>query len=271
MATLGLFGKLPAVGDFVSRGFSNELQGALDSLLQSALMSSYAEGANRESLEASSLPVVINIRPGSLGKNGFMGCIVPSCDRVGRFFPLCVGLETDPRPSGPMGLSPLSWVSLSLGSQLCQLALEAQTQGAGPDELLARIPAPAVFDRLAATDRPFSTTLDLTVPAFPVSTSQFAFQGPESRMALPELAMCTRLPLMVEALGGVITVGTHFDLFFATRSLLTWSSFAALFDGRWQHWGWRLQALRQDEDDLDVITLPPPDADATRVLPSSED
>lgn len=271
MATLGLFGKLPAVGDFVTRGFSNDLRAALDGLIEAALMSAYAEGATRESLEASALPMAINIRPGALCRTGFTGCILPSCDRVGRFFPLCVGQETEPRPPGPLGFSPLPWVSLSLGSHLCQLALEAQTQGAGPDDLFARLPSPAALARLMDADHPFSAALELTVPSVPVSKSQFAFQGPESRMASPDLALCARLPLMVEALGSVITMGTQFDLFFATRSLLTWSSFAALFDGRWSHWGWRLQALQTDEDDLDVITLPPTDHDATRRIHSSKD
>ena len=273
MARLGLFGKLPAVGDFVSRGFTNELRDALDGLLQAALMSSYAEGADRESLERSAPPVVINVRPGAFAKNGFMGCIVPSHDRVGRFFPLCVGLETDPVAAGLLSVSPLAWMSLPLSARLCQLALEAQAQVLGPDELLASLPDAPTWRSMASAHLPFSSALEITVPLISVSTSQFVFEGPESRMAVPDLAMCTRLPLLVEALGAVITSSSQFDRYFASRSMLTWSSFAALFDARWGYWGWSVQALAASADDQDAITLPPrlDDDDSTRTFISSKD
>lgn len=253
MPAIGLFGKLPAVGDFVSRGFSNELRENLDKMIQSALMAAYAEGATRESLQSSAPGLVVNIRPGTLCRTGFLGTISPSCDRVGRFYPMCLGLETDPAPE-PWALS---WVPLRLSTLLLQLAYEAHTQLSSPDELYGRLPDAAALAQMALVDQPFSSALDITLPSLTVTTTQFAFEGPEQQMAPNDQAMCLRLPMLAELLGGVVNSGDGFDLFFATRSLLTWSSLAALFDGRWQHWTWSFQACLEADEDADATTLPP--------------
>lgn len=257
MPAIGLFGKLPAVGDFVSRGFSNELRESLDGMIQSALMAAYAEGATRESLQSSAPGLVVNIRPGALCRTGFLGSITPSSDRVGRFYPMCLGLETDPPPAREA----LPWVSLALSTRLMQLAYEAHAHSSSPNQLYSSLPDAATLAQMAFADQPFALELDITAPSMPISTTQFAFEGPEQQMTPSDQVTCLRLPMLAEVLGGVVSSGAQFDLFFATRSLLTWSSMAALFDGRWQHWAWSFQPRMAPDDDPDAITLPPRGSD----------
>ena len=266
MPGIGLFGKLPAAGDFVGRGFSLQLRDALDGMLQSALRAAQSEGATRQSLESSARGLVLNVRPGVLCKTGFLGCVAPSCDRVGRFFPLCVGLETEPMATAPAGASPLPWISLPLASALCRIVYEAQTAKSSADALMARLPVPQRWAELQAAEPPFADAVAVAPPANAPIVSQFTFEGPERDMDPLDLATCSQLPMVAEALGAVITEATHFDLYFATRSLLAWSSLAALFDGRWEHWGWTLRRRRPpcDEDEDEGPTLAPfcePDGD----------
>jgi type VI secretion system ImpM family protein len=243
--SVGLFGKLPSTGDFVSRGFSGQLLESLDGMIQAALFAACAEGATRGSLKSTAPGLVINIRPGALCRTGFLGSITPSCDRVGRFFPLCLGLETDPAPPE----EPLAWVSLALSAKLIQLGYEANSQSIAPDQVQKRLPEAELCARLARADQPFLSALDATLPSMPLSTTQFAFEGPEQRMSTLNRAVCLRLPLLAQALGSVVTTPTQNDLFFATRCLSTPSKMAALFDGRWQDWGWSLQPRLESDDD----------------------
>lgn len=265
MRAPGLFGKLPAHGDFVSRGLSPALCDGLDRMLQAALGSSLAEGATRHSLEHSAIGFSFHLRPGTVAETGFFGCVVPSCDRVGRFFPLCVGIETPGPGREAIGRHPLAWPSLPLAVRVCQTLYGQQAAGSSADAILAALPDPAAWDSLQAQGMPFQAAGDMTVPPVSPTTVQFAFQGPEQGMHETDLALCAQLPMLAEALGGFVTAPSGFDLFFATRSLLSWSPLAALFDQRWEHWGWALQRRQPSDDDATLV--PAPDDD-TRQSPN---
>lgn len=238
MAQLGFHGKVPAVGDFVSRGFSRPLCQALDDWLQAALQAAQQAGATRESLERLSVPVLLHIRPGALCASGFLGALVPSSDRVGRFFPLCIGVEQE--ATEPFG--GLQWPSLPMAVALCRVGIEAQQELLGPDALqarLAELPPPAQWGDWVAQSQPFRSAEDITLPGLPESMQRLAFQGPEARMHGAQRATCSHLPLACQTVGALITQADGFDAFFACRSApLRGAEFAALFDGRWAAGGW---------------------------------
>lgn len=264
MSAPGLFGKLPGLGDFVSRGLSPTLCDGLDRMLQAALGSALREGATRDSLEHSAVGYSLHLRPGTVADTGFFGCVVPSCDRVGRFFPLCVGMETLGPGRDAIGKKPLVWPSLALSVQICQTLYDRQAAGGGVDAILSALPEPARWVDLQSQQVPFDAASDLTVPPVSPTMVQFAFQGPEQGMRETDAALCAQLPMLAEALGGFVTSPSGFDLFYATRSLLSWSPLAAWFDQRWSHWGWALQQRPLADDDATII----PDLDDdTRVTP----
>jgi type VI secretion system protein ImpM len=100
-ASIGFFGKVPTRGDFVSRRLGGALHGALDQWLSRAIVTS------RRQLGEAWLPAYL-VAPvwrfvlggGTMGPHPAVGVMMPSVDRVGRYFPLVLVGEmpglTDP-------------------------------------------------------------------------------------------------------------------------------------------------------------------------------
>ena len=93
----GYYGKVSTHGDFVSRRLSAHLVQAWDLWLQDCMR------ASQEALGAAWLERYLNspvwrfaIAPGVLGPEGLGGVMMPSVDRVGRYFPLVVGTPGAP-------------------------------------------------------------------------------------------------------------------------------------------------------------------------------
>lgn len=85
-----LYGKLPATGDFVSRGFQRDALDALDQWLAGGLIS--LQNGSVDWLQGYLVaPVWQFVVPaGRLCAPALAGALMPSCDRVGRYFPLLV-------------------------------------------------------------------------------------------------------------------------------------------------------------------------------------
>jgi type VI secretion system ImpM family protein len=265
---IGLYGKLPAVGDFVGRGFSHELREGLDRLLQSALMAALQDGANAHELFAQAPPFMLSVRPGVLCASGFVGGIVPSQDRVGRVFPLCVGLET---PAHTARL-PLPWPAQGLAQGLCGLAIRAQAAGASADQLFAELPDAARWQALAAQGLPFSSADDDTVPRVAAEEPAACFEGPESRMSLPERALCSRSPWTAQALGAVLSPSGAFERYFVLGRLQDASLLAAVFDGHWARWGWAVHGPRPEPAPAVFEPVPVPvEPVAARMAPADDE
>lgn len=87
----GYYGKVSTHGDFVGRGLPAQLVQAWDAWLQEGMR------ASQEKLGAAWLERYLTspvwrfaIAPGVLGLEGVGGVIMPSVDRVGRYFPLMI-------------------------------------------------------------------------------------------------------------------------------------------------------------------------------------
>ena len=87
----GFFGKLPAKGDFLSRQLPREFLDPWDGWLQAAMHSS------REQLGDAWLELYLTgpiwrfaLSPGVCGADAWYGVMMPSVDRVGRYFPLTI-------------------------------------------------------------------------------------------------------------------------------------------------------------------------------------
>ncbi|MGA4815865.1 type VI secretion system-associated protein TagF [Pseudomonas aeruginosa] len=89
--SVGFYGKLAGRGDFVSRGLPNYLRRTLGRL--AGQRHARQPGRARRGL-ARRLPdqpaVALRHRPGLLGGEAVTGVVMPSIDRVGRYFPLTV-------------------------------------------------------------------------------------------------------------------------------------------------------------------------------------
>lgn len=93
----GVFGKLPSHGDFISRRLPRDFIGPWDAWLQAGLAES------RLHLSERWLPVYLNspawrfaLAAGVCGPAAWVGVMIPSVDRVGRYFPLTLALGLPP-------------------------------------------------------------------------------------------------------------------------------------------------------------------------------
>jgi len=87
----GCYGKLPAVGDFVNYHLPADFVSQWDEWLQTVIL------AGKENLQDQWLSSYLTcpiyhfiLAPDLLGESGRLGVMVPSVDRVGRYFPLMV-------------------------------------------------------------------------------------------------------------------------------------------------------------------------------------
>jgi len=95
----GCFGKVPALGDFLSRGLDPGLAARLDGWLQDAVAASRAAlGEAWLDLYLASAVWRSILGAGASGGGAVAGILCPSVDRVGRCFPLAVLA-----PVGPAG------------------------------------------------------------------------------------------------------------------------------------------------------------------------
>jgi type VI secretion system protein ImpM len=96
--TLGLYGKLPVFGDFVVRQLTSEFVNAWDGWLQEVLANSH-QLLGDSWLEIYMLAPTWRfiVGPDILGGNAWIGIMLPSVDRVGRYFPLTLALPISPQ------------------------------------------------------------------------------------------------------------------------------------------------------------------------------
>ena len=95
---VGFFGKLPSHGDFLRRQVSDAFVGVWDGWLQECLAASRAELGDRWLDVYLTSPVWrFACAAGTCGPAPVVGVMVPSVDRVGRYFPLTLVAELPPR------------------------------------------------------------------------------------------------------------------------------------------------------------------------------
>jgi type VI secretion system protein ImpM len=223
----GFYGKIPARGDFIARRLEPEFLRPLDDWLQQSISTS------RRQLQERWLPAYLEapiwrfvIGSGLCGDAAAAGILMPSVDRVGRYFPLVLAAGL-PGCAAPIRLfeTAESWFA-----QLEQMALSSLE-----DEF--------DFDRFDSAVRAAG------VPVYETSTAGRAEQQAGFRIGLAEDAN------MAQAYGVIldqVLVG------FNNRFSLWWSSgservpgslliapglpapqnFAAFMDGDWDKWGW---------------------------------
>jgi type VI secretion system protein ImpM len=138
----GCYGKLPGLGDFVSRRLPRSFVHPWDAWLQRALAASRARlGAGWLETYLASPFWRFALAPGLCGPEAWVGVLMPSTDRVGRTFPFTVAM---PRPPAPVAcrraLQSRAWFEAV--ETLMLAALHPAHDLARLDEDLLALPAP---------------------------------------------------------------------------------------------------------------------------------
>jgi type VI secretion system protein ImpM len=104
----GWYGKLSMLGDFAQRRLPAEVVQACDVWLAGALTASRSQLGERWLDIYLRAPVLcFACAPGVLGAGWWFGVLMPSCDNVGRYFPLMVAQRRSEPPAEPADLAHL--------------------------------------------------------------------------------------------------------------------------------------------------------------------
>jgi type VI secretion system ImpM family protein len=124
----GWFGKIPALGDFVTRGLPASFVTPWDAWLSDELARArQVRGEGWDATYASAPVLCFSLTAGALDEEAWHGILAPSFDRVGRQFPLTLALGGPPELAADLGRA--GW------AQLCALARQARESEGGADAL----------------------------------------------------------------------------------------------------------------------------------------
>jgi type VI secretion system protein ImpM len=231
-ATVGFFGKLPSHGDFIERRVASAFHDLWDEWMQRCIVESQQElGGRWLDCYLTSPMWRFYLCDGVAGAGCYAGLLLPSVDRVGRYFPLTVVVEL------PIGIPAADFATAASGwfdeiEDLCADALQ------NPDFDLGDFDAALVAsaDKLAGVDRLQGATV------FPGSSSQWHWPT----ASVNAFGAAINAPLMSMAQGALRpmtmwwTAGSELiePCVLLNRALPRPDSFAALLAGTWNDGRW---------------------------------
>ena len=231
-ATVGFFGKLPSHGDFIERRVGSAFRDLWDDWMQRCIVESQQELAGRWLDCYLTSPMWrFYLCDGVAGVGSYAGLLLPSVDRVGRYFPLTVVVEL------PVGIPAAEFAAVASDwfeaiEDLCADALQ------NPDFNLDTFDAALVAsaDKLNGVDRLHTATV------FPGSSSQWHWPS----VSVNAFAAAVSAPLMSMAQGALRpmtmwwTAGSELiePCVLLNRALPRPDSFAALLAGTWNDGRW---------------------------------
>jgi type VI secretion system protein ImpM len=168
----GWYGKIPALGDFVTRRVPAEFVAVWDEWLQRSLASS-ATALGEAWLDVYRQGPMLRfaLLPSVCGESLWTGILMPSVDRVGRYFPLTIALALEPRPGAlAAAISAHAWFAV-----VEEVALRTLESDASPDQVDAGL-AEAAFPWTPGDVAPAAALAEWwrTTP-----TAEFAAELPE--------------------------------------------------------------------------------------------
>jgi type VI secretion system protein ImpM len=162
----GWHGKLPSLGDFASRRLDSSFIETWDGWLAAGLLAlreTNADGWLDAYLASPSWRFVL--QPGVLGDEGWAGVLMPSVDRVGRYFPFTIVLPLRRGPASAQQMAAL-WHWLGRLDELASDALQDDWSVERLEAELARMAAPPLDgpELAAAATPPAGTLADVLLP-----------------------------------------------------------------------------------------------------------
>ncbi|MEN8179350.1 MAG: type VI secretion system-associated protein TagF [Pseudomonadota bacterium] len=236
--SMGFFGKLPSHGDFVSRHLPRSFTDPWDNWLQSVIANS------REQLTEGWLDIYLTspiwrfaLSSGLCGDTPWTGVVMPSVDRVGRYFPLTLAVPLDGK-SNLMRLLTDTDDWFLTAEDLALSSLEDNFDIDDFDQSIQALRPPPLCAGPEELGR-FRTSR----PAWQFSLS--AVNGSEQNLACIGQ---TLLNNQFQAYSLWWTQGSEriSPSLLITEGLPPVSGFSGFLDGDWNKWGWGQYRLPQD-------------------------
>ena len=227
---IGFFGKLPAHGDFIDRGLPRAFIAPWDQWLQGVLANS------RELLGGAWLSHYMvgpiwrfSLSAGLCGAEAWRGVLLPSVDRVNRYYPLTIAMP-EPAAASPLGAlaGNADWFVACEDAALA--ALDPSVDAEALDRSLAAISAeptahsPVQCPRHGAEG---ASAWHFGLPAVDGAGLQGVVAEALLRQSYPQCSLWWTTGS--DAIAPSLLI--H-------RGLPSIHDFAALLDGQWNKWGW---------------------------------
>lgn len=226
--SVGLYGKLPAHGDFIYRNLPTSFIQAWDTWLQGCVACSQEQlGEDWLDIYLTSPIWRFAFSDGVIDERVWVGIVLPSVDRVGRYFPFSIATHL-PASANPMELiAQTGWFAA-----IEALALKALEGQLPIDELLQEINAYPCYPSDIYTSAQAQANKTGTVIKM-----DFAEQSPQS--TYPYL-MNSLLKESLSSYSVWSTQGSQYvePCLFYARGFPAMQGVAAMLDGQWQQWGW---------------------------------
>ncbi len=230
---IGFHGKMPSMGDFVSRRLPSSFVESWDDWMQSCMAFSKESIADRWAQTYMVGPVWrFFLQSGVIGSDAWCGLMFPSVDRVGRYFPfaLVVPLEGDANASS-LFLDQSSWFD-----DMEALALEVLKPSLQFEEWDKSLEAwPPPFRRVKAAADGDDITVPLKPPDLEPHQRVILPLGPDTAALIDWLANNPGRPLAFwwkrYASGPSVSMQI-------TDGLPDPSTFPAFLGEDWTRWGW---------------------------------
>lgn len=223
---LGFFGKLPARGDFVTRRLTRDFTDPWDAWLQDAIaMSAQQLGAEWLDTYLTAPIWRFLLSSGICGQGPMLGVMMPSVDRVGRYFPLTLAVTVaDCAAPAKAMLTAGAWFD-----EVEQLALSALEDDADLDRIdqQAEAVAPPSAEQPGAASYRTDRAVSVELGEGGVDAAAGAIDGVLGLLA-------ARYTLWWTSGSARCKPALVFS-----ESLPSVERFAALLDGRWEQWGWK--------------------------------
>ena len=226
----GLFGKLPAHGDFIHRNLPTDFINPWDEWLQHFIASTQQQmGEAWLDIYLTSPIWRFVFSPGVIDQHSWAGIVMPSVDRVGRYFPFSVLTRLSSQ------LNPLDFLSQQNAwfVQIEDIALQALDAEIMADELIQEITAvdcdvDGYYLRNGSPGESSALVIELMSEAAPstsscshlldaVLTRTYASYSVWSTLGSERVAPCM----------------------FTVQGLPPIDGVPAMLDGHWQHWNWQ--------------------------------
>lgn len=247
----GCYGKIPGLGDFLSRNLPASFVEAWDGWLRRVMATcARADDPNWVDRYLSAPIWRFALAPGTVGSVGRAGILVPSVDSIGRCYPLTIAIEIP--ADVPLIDMPVAWAE---GYERAEMIAIGAISRALDHELFV--------DRAAALPAP----IPLQTPAMPIleqwvrpPTAADGAQGPGTRVAgvrvagarvagAPEsagasnLASSLALPLLAGSANG-LSLWWHLDWEDRPATTVLFGGLppteaaCGMLLGSWRDWGW---------------------------------
>ena len=254
----GFFGKLPARGDFVGRRLDQAFRTGFDEWLQKSIT------VSKRQLGAAWMPAYLNtpiwrfvLGPNLCGAMPSLGVMMPSVDKVGRYFPLVLGAQL-PGCLSPGTVFQTARAWFDAAEQLILTTLDDEFDLEAFDRAVLGLGVPA-YSRAGGDERGRA--------ALRLDLHEAGDMAPTYARMLDQVLMGNNVPFSLWWTQGSDRVSPSVLL---SPGMPAPPNFAAFLDGAWDEWGWERRGAVHGGGggatlgDLPILMLKP-----TQVLPSA--